>query len=209
MSEQQGKVHLTISDGVAAILIDRPEARNAMTWSMYEQLAAICDADRRRRHVRVATIRGAGGEAFVAGTDIEQFAALQQRRRRRRLRKGHRRATSARSSACRCRPSPSSKAGPSAAAWRSAPPATSASPRRAPRSACRSRARLAIACRWRTRRAWSPRSACRAPSACCCWPRPSAPAKRCPAASSPRSPSRPNSMPPPPRCASGSPAMRR
>lgn len=35
-----GQVHLSINDGVAAILIDRPAARNAMTWTMYEQLAA-------------------------------------------------------------------------------------------------------------------------------------------------------------------------
>ncbi len=76
MSEQKGKVHLTISDGVAAILIDRPEARNAMTWSMYEALGAICDQIAGDASVRVATIRGAGGEAFVAGTDIEQFAGF-------------------------------------------------------------------------------------------------------------------------------------
>jgi enoyl-CoA hydratase len=74
MSEQNGKVHLTISDGVAAILIDRPQARNAMTWAMYEELGAICSRIAADTTVRVATIRGAGGEAFVAGTDIGQFA---------------------------------------------------------------------------------------------------------------------------------------
>ncbi|MDB5917001.1 MAG: enoyl-CoA hydratase [Massilia sp.] len=73
MSDPQGQVHLTIIDGVAAILIDRPHARNAMTWTMYEQLAAICDQIADDPAVRVATIRGAGGEAFVAGTDIAQF----------------------------------------------------------------------------------------------------------------------------------------
>jgi enoyl-CoA hydratase/carnithine racemase len=71
-----GRVHLTISDGVAAILIDRPEARNAMTWSMYEELAQICEQIGRDPAIRVATFRGAGGEAFVAGTDIEQFRAF-------------------------------------------------------------------------------------------------------------------------------------
>jgi enoyl-CoA hydratase len=73
MSDTQGKVHLSVSDGVAAILIDRPEARNAMTWSMYEQLGAICEQIVGDASVKVATIRGAGGEAFVAGTDIAQF----------------------------------------------------------------------------------------------------------------------------------------
>ena len=71
-----GQVHLTITDGIAAILIDRPAARNAMTWDMYRQLAAICERIGNDPAVRVATMRGAGGEAFVAGTDIEQFLAF-------------------------------------------------------------------------------------------------------------------------------------
>jgi enoyl-CoA hydratase/carnithine racemase len=64
---------LSIQDGIASILIDRPEARNAMTWAMYEELANICERIGRDPTVRVATFRGAGGAAFVAGTDIEQF----------------------------------------------------------------------------------------------------------------------------------------
>jgi enoyl-CoA hydratase len=68
-----GQVHLSIRNGVASILIDRPEARNAMTWSMYESLANICAQLCSDPTVRAATFRGAGGEAFVAGTDILQF----------------------------------------------------------------------------------------------------------------------------------------
>jgi enoyl-CoA hydratase len=71
-----GQVHLNVSDGIAAILIDRPAARNAMTWDMYQQLGAICERLSSDPEIRVATIRGAGGEAFVAGTDIEQFLAF-------------------------------------------------------------------------------------------------------------------------------------
>ena len=60
--------------GVAAhISFDRPAARNAMTWTMYEQLAAACEQIAADREVRVAVFRGAGGKAFVAGTDIGQF----------------------------------------------------------------------------------------------------------------------------------------
>jgi enoyl-CoA hydratase len=76
MSGHTGKVHLTIDAGVAAILIDRPQARNAMTWAMYEELASICARISADTTIRVATIRGAGGEAFVAGTDIEQFTSF-------------------------------------------------------------------------------------------------------------------------------------
>lgn len=72
MSET-GQVHLHIEAGVASVLFDRPQARNAMTWRMYEQLMAICRQLQDDPTVRVVTFRGAGGEAFVAGTDIAQF----------------------------------------------------------------------------------------------------------------------------------------
>jgi enoyl-CoA hydratase/carnithine racemase len=73
----KGHVQLTVRNGIAAIVIDRPEARNAMTWAMYEELGRICDELAVRSDVRVVTLRGAGGEAFVAGTDIEQFQAFE------------------------------------------------------------------------------------------------------------------------------------
>jgi enoyl-CoA hydratase/carnithine racemase len=72
----EGKVHLHIDAGVASVRFDRPEARNAMTWAMYEQLMAICRRLQDETDVRVVTFRGAGGEAFVAGTDIAQFQAF-------------------------------------------------------------------------------------------------------------------------------------
>lgn len=75
MSET-GQVSLRIEAGVASVLFDRPQARNAMTWAMYEQLMTICRQLQDAQDVRVVTFRGAGGEAFVAGTDIEQFQAF-------------------------------------------------------------------------------------------------------------------------------------
>ena len=71
-----GAVRLTIDGAIASIVFDRPEARNAMTWAMYQQLGAICEQLRADTNVRVACLRGAGGQAFVAGTDIEQFKAF-------------------------------------------------------------------------------------------------------------------------------------
>lgn len=71
-----GKVHFTASDGVGAIVFDRPEARNAMTWSMYDALATICERIAADTSLRVVTLRGAGGAAFIAGTDIEQFRSF-------------------------------------------------------------------------------------------------------------------------------------
>jgi len=72
----EGTVHLERAGSVAKITFDRPAARNAMTWTMYEQLAAHCEQLAGDGSVRVVTLRGAGGEAFVAGTDISQFQAF-------------------------------------------------------------------------------------------------------------------------------------
>ena len=71
-----GTVHLSIDAGTASVVFDRPEARNAMTWAMYEKLGEICTQLQTDRTLRVVTFRGAGGKAFVAGTDIEQFKAF-------------------------------------------------------------------------------------------------------------------------------------
>jgi len=68
-----GAVHLRIEGPVASVVFDRPEARNAMTWAMYEALERICGVLRGDASVRVVRFRGAGGQAFVAGTDIAQF----------------------------------------------------------------------------------------------------------------------------------------
>ena len=68
-----GEVHFTRDGAVARITFDRPAARNAMTWHMYERLGDICEQLAKERDVRVAVFRGAGGKAFIAGTDIAQF----------------------------------------------------------------------------------------------------------------------------------------
>ena len=72
----EGAVRLTIDGAVARVTFDRPHARNAMTFAMYEDLAAACAQIAADKSVRVAVFRGAGGKAFVAGTDIEQFRAF-------------------------------------------------------------------------------------------------------------------------------------
>lgn len=69
-----GEVRLRRDGPVATITFARPEARNSMTWSMYEQLQQACRTLRDDRTCRVVVLRGDGGEAFVAGTDIAQFA---------------------------------------------------------------------------------------------------------------------------------------
>lgn len=74
--EHDGDVHFLIEAGVARVTFDRPAARNAMTWAMYERLHSICERLRDDASVRVVRFQGAGGQAFVAGTDIAQFQAF-------------------------------------------------------------------------------------------------------------------------------------
>ncbi|GBQ25731.1 enoyl-CoA hydratase [Gluconacetobacter sacchari] len=68
-----GQVRLTIDNEVAWIVFDRPQARNAMTWQMYRDLEEAIGRIDATPGLRVAVLRGAGGQAFVAGTDIAQF----------------------------------------------------------------------------------------------------------------------------------------
>src|SRR5579863_8205440 len=68
-----GRVAYSKAGFIASVLFDRIEARNAMTWQMYEQLDLACGEIATDDEVRVGLFRGAGGN-FAAGTDIAQFA---------------------------------------------------------------------------------------------------------------------------------------
>src|SRR6478752_3314336 len=58
---------------VAWVTFNRPKARNALTFAMYEGLAEICGRIARTHEVKALVITGAGDKAFAAGTDIAQF----------------------------------------------------------------------------------------------------------------------------------------
>jgi enoyl-CoA hydratase/carnithine racemase len=68
-----------IDGPIATLTFNRPEARNAMTWEMYESLVAACERVDADAAIRVLVFRGAGGKAFVAGTDIAQFQNFKNR----------------------------------------------------------------------------------------------------------------------------------
>ena len=61
------------SGAKASIVFNRPSVHNAMNWAMYDRLEAVCDEIDADDDIRVVTLSGAGGKAFVAGTDIGQF----------------------------------------------------------------------------------------------------------------------------------------
>lgn len=77
MGEAKGEGHVALSlDGpVARVVFDRPAARNAMTFAMYDELLAACETIDATPGLRAAVLRGAGG-AFVSGTDIAEFAGF-------------------------------------------------------------------------------------------------------------------------------------
>ena len=58
------------------VVFNRPQARNAMTWQMYERLVEVCEEVNHDHGVRAMVLTGAGGRAFVAGTDISQFRSF-------------------------------------------------------------------------------------------------------------------------------------
>ena len=71
-----GEFLVEVSDGIVTATFNRPEARNALTFAMYERLAALCGEVDEDRSVRALVLTGAGPKAFAAGTDISQFRAF-------------------------------------------------------------------------------------------------------------------------------------
>ncbi|MEO0747979.1 MAG: enoyl-CoA hydratase/isomerase family protein [Pseudomonadota bacterium] len=59
------------------VTFNRPEARNALTFDMYEGLAEICSTVPQDGSVKALVIVGVGGKAFAAGTDMTQFRAFE------------------------------------------------------------------------------------------------------------------------------------
>jgi enoyl-CoA hydratase len=61
-------------DGVALVTIDRPEARNALSFALLAELAEELEALDRDGRTRVAVLTGTGDRAFAAGADIVELA---------------------------------------------------------------------------------------------------------------------------------------
>jgi enoyl-CoA hydratase len=65
-----------LRDGIGRVTFNRPQARNAFTFAMYERLAQICEQANTDRSIKVLVFQGAGDKAFASGTDINQFRAF-------------------------------------------------------------------------------------------------------------------------------------
>ncbi len=63
-------------DGIGRVTFNRPQARNAFTFAMYERVGQICQQADNDRAIKVLIFQGAGDKAFASGTDINQFRAF-------------------------------------------------------------------------------------------------------------------------------------
>ena len=70
----ESELLVDVEGGVLTVTFNRPRQRNAMTWGMYEGLYEACERADADDDIRVMVLKAAGEKAFVAGTDISQFA---------------------------------------------------------------------------------------------------------------------------------------
>ncbi|MET9242017.1 enoyl-CoA hydratase/isomerase family protein [Nonomuraea sp. NPDC003709] len=68
---------VVVTDGpVLRVTFNRPEQHNALTWAMWDGLYDACERADADPAVKLLVLSGAGGRAFVAGTDISQFSTF-------------------------------------------------------------------------------------------------------------------------------------
>ncbi len=65
------------SEGIGTITFNRPQARNALTFEMYDRLKEVCETAGGIAGLKALIVTGAGGRAFAAGTDISKFRAFE------------------------------------------------------------------------------------------------------------------------------------
>lgn len=61
-----------LQDGIATVVIDRPQTMNAVTPQMRAELHRIWDRVRTDSEIRVLVVTGAGDQAFCVGGDLKQ-----------------------------------------------------------------------------------------------------------------------------------------
>ena len=66
-------VNLNISDGIATILLNRPNVLNAINQRMWEELTYVFRSVTQNSEARVAIISGAG-RGFCSGADLNEAA---------------------------------------------------------------------------------------------------------------------------------------
>ena len=73
------EIIISVDQHIATVKLNRPEARNALTFGMYQALSDLCQqagTAKDDRAIKAIVICGAGEKAFAAGTDIGQFTSF-------------------------------------------------------------------------------------------------------------------------------------
>ena len=73
------EIIISVDQHIATVTLNRPEARNALTFGMYQALSDLCQqagTAKDDRSIKAIVICGAGEKAFAAGTDIGQFTSF-------------------------------------------------------------------------------------------------------------------------------------
>jgi enoyl-CoA hydratase len=65
-----------VRDRIAYVTLNRPQARNALTFDMYEGLFDLAQRMSTDTAIAAVVISGAGEKAFAAGTDISEFRSI-------------------------------------------------------------------------------------------------------------------------------------
>ncbi|MEE2629448.1 MAG: 3-hydroxyacyl-CoA dehydrogenase NAD-binding domain-containing protein [Candidatus Thermoplasmatota archaeon] len=68
-------VDVSVDDGIATVLINRPESMNALNVTVMEQLGEAIESLNARNDVNTIVLEGAG-KAFVAGADVKFFVDM-------------------------------------------------------------------------------------------------------------------------------------
>ena len=63
-------------EGVGLIMLNRPQARNALNSALLEELGHVLDAVEKSETIKVLVITGVGEKAFAAGADISEMATM-------------------------------------------------------------------------------------------------------------------------------------
>ncbi len=66
-------IELQVDSNVGTISLNRPARKNAVTLAMWQTLPTLVDEVESRPDVRVVVVRGAGQDAFAAGSDINEL----------------------------------------------------------------------------------------------------------------------------------------
>ena len=74
------EIIIAVEQHIATVKLNRPEARNALTFGMYQAVADLCrqaGTPQDDQEIKAIVISGAGEKAFAAGTDIGQFTSFE------------------------------------------------------------------------------------------------------------------------------------